>query len=77
MIDIPSLLMGKAMGGGGSSVTVESLSVTENGTYTAPTGKAYSPVTVDVGSGVSFARATSIVSPSIFTVTVTAKEVTA
>lgn len=37
---------------GGGSVTVESLSVTENGTYTAPTGKAYSPVTVNVsGSG--------------------------
>ena len=28
--------------------TIEPLSVTENGTYTAPTGKAYSPVTVDV-----------------------------
>ena len=39
-------------GGGGSSVTVESLGVTENGTYTAPTGKAYSPVTVNVGGGV-------------------------
>lgn len=30
------------------SITVESLSVTQNGTYTAPTGKAYSPVTVSV-----------------------------
>ena len=35
-------------GGGGGSVTVESLSVTENGTYTADAGKAYSPVTVEV-----------------------------
>ena len=35
----------------GSSVTVESLSVTQNGTYTAPTGKAYSPVTVNVSGG--------------------------
>lgn len=35
-------------GGGGSSVTVEPLTVTENGTTTAPSGKAYSPVTVDV-----------------------------
>lgn len=34
--------------GGGTSITVESLSVTENGTYTAQTGKAYSPVTVSV-----------------------------
>ena len=29
-------------------VTVESLSITENGTYTAPSGKAYSPVSVNV-----------------------------
>lgn len=35
----------------GSSVTVEALSVTQNGTYTAPTGKAYSPVTVNVSGG--------------------------
>lgn len=34
----------------GSSITVESLSVTSNGTYTAPSGKAYSPVTVNVPS---------------------------
>lgn len=33
---------------GGGSVTVEALNVTENDTYTAPTGKAYSPVTVAV-----------------------------
>lgn len=32
-------------------VTVEALSVTQNGTYTAPTGKAYSPVTVSVSGG--------------------------
>lgn len=37
-------------GGGGGDITVESLSVTENGEYTAPTGKAYSPVVVDVPS---------------------------
>lgn len=40
-----------ASGGGGSSVDVEPLSVTENGTYTADTGKAYSPVTVNVQGG--------------------------
>lgn len=33
---------------GGGGVTVEPLSVTENGTYTAEAGSAYSPVTVDV-----------------------------
>ena len=31
-----------------TTVTVESLSITENGTYTAPSGKAYSPITVNV-----------------------------
>lgn len=40
---------GSASGGGG--VDVEALSVTQNGTYTAPTGKAYSPVTVNVEGG--------------------------
>ena len=34
--------------GGGSSVTVEPLTVTKNGTTTAPSGKAYNPVTVKV-----------------------------
>lgn len=35
----------------GTLVGVEPLTVTENGTYTAPTGKAYSPVTVNVSGG--------------------------
>lgn len=43
-------------GEGGSDITVEALSVTENGTYTAETGKAYSPVTVNVPS--DFTKAT-------------------
>lgn len=34
--------------GKGSGVVVEALTVDTNGVYTAPTGKAYSPVTVDV-----------------------------
>lgn len=34
--------------GGGGGVTVTPLSATENGTYTAPSGAAYSPVTVNV-----------------------------
>lgn len=34
--------------GGGGDITVEPLSVTQNGTTTAPAGKAYSPVTVAV-----------------------------
>ena len=36
--------------GGGGGVTVEALTVTANDTYTAPSGKAYSPVTVNVPS---------------------------
>lgn len=39
---------GTSSGGGG--VTIERLNVTTNGTYTAPTGTAYSPVTVNVAS---------------------------
>lgn len=35
----------------GSSTTIEALNVTTNGTYTAPTGTAYSPVTVNVSGG--------------------------
>lgn len=35
----------------GETPTIASLSVTENGTYTAPTGVAYSPVTVNVSGG--------------------------
>lgn len=33
---------------GGGDITTQALTVTENGTYTAPAGKAYSPVTVNV-----------------------------
>lgn len=44
-------LEGLGKNGGGGGITVKSLSVTENGTYTAPTGKAYSPVTVNVSGG--------------------------
>lgn len=48
MSSIKSIALAKATGGGGSSVTVEALSATENKTYTAPSGKAYNPVTVNV-----------------------------
>ena len=49
-IDDAIELLGQHIGGG-SSVTVESLTATENKTYTAPSGKAYSPVTVNVSGG--------------------------
>lgn len=38
-------------GGGGGGATPEPLSVAENGTYTAPEGTAYTPVTVNVLEG--------------------------
>lgn len=38
-------------GGGGGGVSVTPLSVSENGTYTAPSGTAYSPVAVNVSGG--------------------------
>ena len=46
----------------GAQITVEPLSVTQNGTYTAPANKAYSPVTVNVSgvSGIEFLWATQV-----------------
>lgn len=45
--------------GGGSDITVESITITENDTYIAPEGKAYSPVIVNVAGGSSdFSTAT-------------------
>ena len=35
-------------GGGSSGITVEPVTITQNGTTTAPSGKAYSPITVNV-----------------------------
>ena len=54
MSSIRELALAKAIGGsggGGGDITVEPLTVTENGQYAAPTGKAYSPVNVDVSGG--------------------------
>ena len=35
-------------GGSGSGITVEPITITQNGTTTAPSGKAYNPITVNV-----------------------------
>lgn len=43
----------KLVRGGSGGVTVEPVTFTENGTFTAPAGKAYSPVTVNVAGGSS------------------------
>lgn len=54
MSSIRDIALAKAVGGGGGpSVTVEELTVTENGTTTAPSGKAYSPVNVSVPNSYS------------------------
>lgn len=42
----------RAIPQGGGDITVEPLPVSANGTYTAPSGKAYSPVVVNVPQGV-------------------------
>lgn len=42
----------------GGGVTAMPLEVTADGTYTAPQGKAYTPVTVDVLSQYPFVRGT-------------------
>ena len=53
--DCPESLKGKTFeqatsggGGGGSGITVEPITITQNGTTAAPSGKAYSPITVNV-----------------------------
>ena len=46
--DVPQNLNSYIVLGEGSGVTVEPLSVTSNGLYTAPMGKAYTPVDVNV-----------------------------
>ena len=56
-MDILSYILGydkgKATSGTTDTTTIEALNVTANGTYTAPEGKAYSPVTVSIAGGSS------------------------
>lgn len=55
--------------GGTIEITTEPLSVTENGTYTAPSGKAYTPVTVNVSGGGGWAIDSKTISNSSNTAT--------
>lgn len=50
----------------GGGVTVSPLSVTANGTYTAPSGEAYSPVTVNVSGGGGGGSSASLSDPVRF-----------
>lgn len=60
------VLSAKLSKGGGSEPVIESLSVTENGTYTAPSGvDGYSPVTVNV-PGITPSGTYSITSNGIY-----------
>lgn len=70
MLDMATYLMAKK----DSDVDVESLNVSENGTYTAPSGKAYSPVSVNVPSDIGivpFGTCSSAADAVAKTVTVT------
>lgn len=51
----------------GGGVTTQPLSVTENGTYTAPSGTAYTPVTVNVPTGCSLPSVISKIDGGSFT----------
>ena len=64
-MDLMGYAFFKAMvkeGGGGGDITVESLDVKENGTTTAPEGKAYSPVNVNVPNSYTAADEGKVVS---------------
>lgn len=58
-----------AGGGGGGDISVESLSVTENGTYTASSGHAYNPINVSVPTGIFPSGTSSITSNGIYDIT--------
>ena len=76
MSSIKALAIAKAIGGGGPGVTVESLSVTENGTTTAPTGKAYSPVVVNVPNSYTAGDEGKVVSSGVLVAQTAHAEIT-
>lgn len=61
---VQTLVDGYGQGGG---VTTQPLSVTVNGTYTAPAGEAYTPVTVNVPTGGSLPSVISKIDGGSFT----------
>lgn len=63
------ILFARKMAGGQGEITTEGLSVTENGTYTAPEGKAYTPVVVNVPTPEDSYQLKSIPTGAISTIT--------
>lgn len=63
------IISAKLSKGEGGDVSVDPLSVTENGTYTASSGHAYSPVTVSVPTGVFPSGTSQITSNGMYDVT--------
>ena len=53
---------GDSGGGGGGEISTQSLNVSANGTYRAPTGKAYTPVNVNVPNSYSASDEGKVVS---------------
>ena len=54
MSSIKAMALAKIVGGGGGGdVEIQSLSVTQNGTYNPGSGKAYKPVVVNVANSYS------------------------
>ena len=67
---VVSAKLTKGGGGGGGDIDVDALTVTENGTYTASSGHAYSPVTVSVPqSGITPTGTSNITANGIYDVT--------
>ena len=63
-------ITGTMQPGGGTSITVSPLSVTSNGTYTAPSGTAYSSVTVSVSGNAPNLQAKTNIDPTESTQTI-------
>ena len=66
-MDLFDLLLYKSVagdsgGGGGGEISTQSLNVSANGTYRAPTGKAYTPVNVNVPNSYSSSDEGKVVS---------------
>ena len=67
-MDFFEIMLQQKLAGGGGDIEVNSLSVTENGTYTALPGHAFSPINVSVPVGVFPSGTSDITSNGIYSV---------